>query len=30
MLHHGPRWAEVHGVEVLEAEVETRTSFEIG
>jgi hypothetical protein len=29
MLHHGPRWADVHGVEELEAEVETRASFEI-
>jgi len=29
MLHHGPRWADVHGVEELEAEVETRAGFEI-
>jgi len=29
MLHHGPRWADVHAVEELEAEVETRASFEI-
>lgn len=29
MLRNGPRWADVHGVEEREAEVETHTSFEI-
>lgn len=28
-LYQGPRWADVHGVEEREAEVETRSSFEI-
>lgn len=28
-LHRGPRWAEVRGVEELEAAVQTRSSFEI-
>jgi len=29
MLRQGPRWADVRGIEELEAEVETRSSFEI-
>ena len=29
VLHRGPRWAEVHGVEEQEAEIRSRTSFEI-
>lgn len=29
VLHRGPRWAEVHGVEEQEAEPKTYTSFEI-
>jgi acylphosphatase len=28
-LRLGPRWSDVHGVEEREAEVETRSSFEI-
>jgi len=28
-LHRGPRWAEVHGVEELEADVRSYASFEI-
>jgi acylphosphatase len=29
LLHRGPRWAEVHGVEEEEAEPRTYSSFEI-
>jgi len=29
MLHRGPRWAEVHGVDEQEAEVRAYGSFEI-
>ena len=29
MLHRGPRWAEVHGVDEQEAEVRTYGTFEI-
>jgi hypothetical protein len=29
MLYRGPRWADVHGVEELEAAVETSASFEV-
>jgi acylphosphatase len=29
LLHHGPRWADVRGVEEQEAAVETSTSFRI-
>ena len=29
MLCRGPRWADVHGVEELEAAVETSASFEV-
>jgi acylphosphatase len=29
MLHQGPRWADVRGVEEQEAEVESRSSFDI-
>ena len=29
LLHRGPRWAEVHGVEEQEAEPRAYTSFEI-
>jgi acylphosphatase len=28
-LRHGPRWADVRGIEELEAEIEMRTTFEI-
>jgi acylphosphatase len=28
-LYHGPRWAEVHGVDEQEAEVRAYASFEI-
>jgi acylphosphatase len=29
MLHRGPRWADVHGVDQEEAAVQRHTSFEI-
>ena len=29
LLHRGPRWAEVHGVEEQEAEAQAGSSFEI-
>ena len=29
LLHRGPRWAEVHGVEEQEAEIRASASFEI-
>ena len=29
LLHHGPRWSDVRGVEEQESAVEVRTSFRI-